>query len=181
MALLIAALLAFFCASAPFAHAQEAVPNPETPAPAATPPSTEIKAEIAPGEINPNEIGPIVFTYWERAALNDARNSRSPVRPARKDELKKSGDAEARPEPGTREITLGGISYVSSKDWIIWLNGKRVTPKAIPREVVELHVDKDYVQLKWFDDYTNQIFPVRIRPYQRFNIDKRVFMPGTAQ
>jgi hypothetical protein len=32
--------------------------------------------------------------------------------------------------------------------------------------------------MKWFDEYTNQVFPIRLRPHQRFNIDARMFLPG---
>lgn len=77
-----------------------------------------------------------------------------------------------------REIRLSGLIYKSKSDWIIWLNGKRITPKSLPTEVYDLKVYKNYIELEWFDGNTNQIFPIRLRPHQRFNLDARMFLPG---
>lgn len=152
----------------------------EAPA-AVTEPATTPPVEFV-GGINPNEIMPIVFSYWERAAVSDARNSRGLVRPPTEEELmrgiKTPNAQKVKPPPEEREIKLGGIVFVASNDWAIWLNGKRVTPEAIPSEVMDLKVYKEYVEMKWFDDYTNQIFPLRIRAHERFNIDTRIFLPG---
>ena len=150
-------------------------------APAVTEPAATPPVEFV-GGINPNEIMPIVFSYWERAAVNDARNSRGLVRPPTEAELmrdlKTPGAEKVKPPPEEREIRLGGIVFGDSGDWAIWLNGKRITPTAIPKEVMDLKVYKEYVEFKWFDDYTNQIFPLRIRAHERFNIDTRIFLPG---
>ncbi len=77
-----------------------------------------------------------------------------------------------------REIKLSGLLYKSKSDWIIWLNGKRITPKSLPTEVYDIKVYKNYIELEWFDGNTNQIFPIRLRPHQRFNLDARMFLPG---
>lgn len=131
-------------------------------------------------EINPVQLRSLVFTYWEHNAISDAKRSRGTnVRAPTASELQNAGEEEAlKPPPEEREITLGGIVYVSKGDWTIWLNGKRVTPTALPKEALYISVHKEYVELKWFDDWTNQIFPVRLRPHQRFNIDTRIFLPG---
>jgi hypothetical protein len=162
-----------------------ATEQPAVPAADTVAADTEAATPAAPktiyeGGIDPNEIMPIVFSYWERAAINDARNSRGLVRPPTEEELMRDlkNDQKVRPPPEEREISLGGIVYVSGGEWTIWLNGKRVTPAAIPSEVLDLKVYKEYVEMKWFDDYTNQIFPVRLRSHQRFNIDMRIFLPG---
>jgi hypothetical protein len=148
----------------------------------ATDPAVQTPATQYEGGINPNEIMPIVFSYWERAAVNDARNARGLVRPPTDEELmrgiKNPQGEKVKPPPEEREIKLGGIVFVANNDWTIWLNGKRVTPDAIPTEVMDLKVYKEYVEMKWFDDYTNQIFPLRIRAHERFNIDTRIFLPG---
>ncbi|PZO88028.1 MAG: hypothetical protein DI626_02655 [Micavibrio aeruginosavorus] len=77
-----------------------------------------------------------------------------------------------------REIKLSGLLYKSKSDWIIWLNGKQITPKSLPTEIYDIKVYKNYIELEWFDGNTNQIFPIRLRPHQRFNLDARMFLPG---
>ncbi len=119
----------------------------------------------------------LFFTYWQHKAILDAKNSEGSVRPPTQFELE-GQDNDVRPEPGERNIGLGGIVFSSDNDWTIWINGERVTPRAIPEEVLDLKVFKEYIEIKWLDDYTNQIFPLRLRPHQRFNMDSRIFLPG---
>jgi hypothetical protein len=143
-----------------------------------------VKPELLSGDIDPNTIQPIIFTYWEHAAIQDARNARGSVRPPTEEELmrdmKTSSLVDEKPKvmPTDREIRLGGIVYANGKDWSIWLNEKRVTPDAIPPEIMDLKVYKEYVEIKWFDEYTNRILPLRLRAHERFNIDTRIFLPG---
>lgn len=136
-------------------------------------------------DINPSAIPSLLFTYWEYNALQDAKRSRGVVRPPSDNELAAIGETPAaeqavkpKPPPEQRYLKLGGIVYVHNKDWTIWLNGKMVTPKALPPEAIDLVVKKEYIDIKWFDEYTNQVFPVRLRPHQRFNLDTRIFLPG---
>lgn len=153
-------------------------------APAETPAAQapEQAATVAVGEeaINPNDIPSVLFTYWERTAITDAKRAVGSTREVTQEEWQNIKDEPlgVKPPPEERDITLGGIVYVTTADWTIWLNGKRVTPKAIPREVTDLKVYKEYIEMKWYDDYTNQIFPLRMRAHQRFNIDTRIFLPG---
>ena len=153
-------------------------------APANTPVAEEAKAEADPTkpQFNPAEYDSMLFTHWEHIAITDARNARGPVRGVTDYELEQDQkfdrDPMEKPPPEERELRLGGIVYNGTKDWTIWLNEKRVTPDALPKEVLDLSVYKTYIELKWFDEYTNQIFPVRLRPHQRFNIDTRIFLPG---
>ena len=130
-----------------------------------------------------NQMPSILFTYWEHTAIKDAKRARGLVRPPTEEELARElrngpQDYNVKPPPEERDISLGGIVYVARGDWTIWLNGQRVTPTAIPEEVMDLKVFNEYVEFKWFDTYTNQIFPIRLRPHQRFNIDTRIFLPG---
>ena len=133
-------------------------------------------------QINPNSIPSVLFTHWEHAAILDAKRYGGETRGVTESELNRDLDNrqsdKPRPPPEKREIKLGGIVYVKANDWTIWLNNQRVTPNAIPPEVMDLKVHKEYIEMKWFDDYTNQIFPLRLRTHQRFNIDSRVFLPG---
>ncbi len=134
-------------------------------------------------KINPNRIPSLMFTFWEYSAIQDARSSvgsvRAPTDAELARDLNKAQREKVKPPPDEREIRLGGIVYVRGDDWTIWLNEQRVTPNAIPPEVLDLQVFKEYIEVKWFDDYTNQIFPIRLRAHQKFNIDSRIFLPGT--
>lgn len=126
---------------------------------------------------------PLVFTYWEYLAIQDALKTKGLTRAVAPEELKRDlknrdGTVKVKPPPEEREIRLSGIVYNGAKDWTIWLNEKRVTPSAIPSEIFDLKVYRDYIEFKWFDDYTERIFPIRLRPHQRFNIDTRIFLPG---
>lgn len=155
-------------------QAQDQAPQPQ---PAAQVVPTAPVAETIQ-TINPNTINPLVFTFWENSAIAEALAARN--KPGAKKRIPDTTQQEdkVKPPPEEREIKLGGILYVSGDDWIVWLNGKRVTPKALPKEVLDLKVHKQYVEIRWFDEYSNQIFPIRLRPHERFNIDSRVFIPG---
>lgn len=158
-------------------------------APQATAPATEhVNAQTqAPQEtpkptFNRADYNSLVFTHWEHVAIRDARNSRGSVRAPTDFEIeqanRRSDDPLEKPPPEEREIRLSGIVFNGAKDWTIWLNEERVTPEALPEEILDLKVFKSYIEVKWFDEYTNQIFPIRLRPHQRFNIDTRIFLPG---
>jgi len=148
------------------------------------PVSTATPKQRTKPEFNPDEYQSLVFTHWEHVAIQDARNSRGKTRSVSEAELmldlnKRDDKSEkVKPPPEEREIRLSGIVYHDSKDWTLWLNEQRVTPTAIPEEVMDLKVYKTYIEFRWFDDWTNQIFPIRLRPHQRFNIDSRIFLPG---
>lgn len=83
-------------------------------------------------------------------------------------------------EPGIRELRLGGILYTGNTNWIIWLNGMRVTPAALPEQVIDLKVKNEYIEIVWYDEYSELIFPIRLRPHERFNLDSRMYLPGIA-
>lgn len=182
LTLLISALL-LLIVSGPL-RAQETPPEP--------PSQNQLQAQEqkTPGQavvespFNSEEYASLLFTYWEHTAIDDARRSRGLVRAPTEDELmrdlKKREDniERVKPPPEEREIRLGGIVYRSKGDWTIWLNEERVTPDAIPSEVLDLRVFNEYIEIKWLDDYTNQIFPIRLRANTRFNIDTRIFLPG---
>ena len=134
---------------------------------------------VAP-EVNPSQIPSLFFTTGEHNLIADARKGLV-ARPATETEIAESEEQQEkgqRPPRGPRELALGGIVYASAGDWTIWLNGQKITPKRIPPEILDIRVNKDTVSLKWFDAYTNQIFPVKLKSHQRFNIDTRIFLPG---
>lgn len=84
------------------------------------------------------------------------------------------------PDPGIRELSLGGILYSNDSKWIIWLNGFRVTPKSLPEEVEKIKVSRSHIDMVWYDEYTNQVFPIRLRPHERFNLDEKLFLTGAG-
>ncbi len=157
-----------------------------TPAPVEAAPATEEIEEVTNSRplFDSVQYESLVFTHWEHVAIQDARRSRGLVRPPTDAELTrdlKSREDEierVKPPPEKREIRLSGIVYHGGADWTIWLNEQRVTPEAIPEEVMDLKVYKTYIEFKWFDEWSNQILPIRLRPHQRFNIDTRIFLPG---
>jgi hypothetical protein len=121
----------------------------------------------------------LFFTYWQHQSIIDAKNSHGKRRPPTEAELKAlEEDRPINYDPERRYVTLGGIVYKADGDWTIWLNGQRVTPDAVPKQVIDLRVFKDYIEVKWLDEYTNSIFPLRLRAHQRFNMDMRIFLPG---
>lgn len=127
----------------------------------------------------PEDVGTLVFTLWQHALLQDAKKMFRTRRPT-ESEIAAAADgsaAEVKPR-GIREIGLNGILYKGKDNWVVWLNGKRLAPDAIPKEVIDIKVHSTYIDLKWFDAYTNLIYPIRIRPHQRFNLDTRIFLPG---
>lgn len=151
---------------------------PPQPEPIAAPVSQPAGPVMENGEVTPDALGSLLFTYWEHKAIEDARNAIGQVKAPTEAELLQPDQPKPKPPPEERYVRLGGIVYRSAKDWTIWLNEERVTPDAVPPEVMDLRVYKGYIEVKWLDDYTNQILPIRLRPHQRFNIDTRLFLPG---
>ena len=123
-------------------------------------------------ETNPDEIPSLFFTPEALALLKDAITGLNPV------VGEKVGDGSEK-DPGIRELALGGIVFNAEEDWTIWLNGRRIQPNAIPGEVFDLNVTKEYIDIKWYDEYTNRIYPIRLRPNERFNLDSRLFLTGS--
>ncbi len=127
-----------------------------------------------------SSIPSLIFTAQQYALLREARvgfNTRSPTL----QELRDPGDPNDpnyRRTSLLREVVLGGIAYKSPDDWTIWLNNARVTPDAIPADAVDLKVFKDFIELRWHDVKTDQIYPIRLRPNQKFNLDVHMFLPG---
>lgn len=161
-----------------------AVPAPATSATttlASVPPADEEALPMTPIEKEINEqlayLRPTVnietmpslfFSIWEHDLVRDARRGLNT-----RDDSDDGVDI-SRP----RDISLGGIVYASSKDWTIWLNNVRISPTRMPSEVMDLKVYRTHIDIEWFDAQTNQIFPIRLRPHQRFNLDTRIFLPG---
>lgn len=120
----------------------------------------------------------LFFSRWEHDLIIDARlglNVRPPESPV--EDLSSPASIQAT-DSSIRELSLGGIVYHSANSWTFWLNGMRITPNGLPEQVMNLKVFKDYIEIEWLDTSTNQIYPIRLRPHQRFNLDSRIFLPG---
>jgi len=135
------------------------------------------RLEIVRPDINLNQIPSLLFTPSEQSLIAEAREGFL-ARPPTDFELRQAEDGNV--PRGPRELALGGIIYTSSSDWSIWMNGQKITPQRLLPEMLDIKVRKKYIKLKWFDAYTNQIFPIKLKPHQRFNIDTRIFLPGDS-
>ena len=81
--------------------------------------------------------------------------------------------------PPNRVINLSGVYYRSSKDWTVWMNGKKVTPKNLLPEIVDIKVDSSsHVRLRWYDNGLNKVIPVTLMPHQTYNITTGVTRSG---
>lgn len=137
------------------------------------------KATKLPQGMDVDRMPSLFFTHYQYQAISSAKGKRGVVRAPTQAELAAINNGEnLQLDPESRYIKLEGIVYKDRDDWTIWLNGKRVTPDAVPREVLDLVVYRDYIEVKWIDEQTNQIFPLRMKAHQRFNMDMRIFLPG---
>lgn len=89
-------------------------------------------------------------------------------------------EVEATKPTGARDIYLDGIIYRKEGDWIVWLNGQKLTPQNLPPQVKDIRVTKEAVELKWYDDFSQLIYPIRIRPNQAFNLDSRFYYSSSS-
>lgn len=123
--------------------------------------------------IDISTITSLLFTGPEHREVIIARRSAGNVRAP--ESSPKDGSV---PGEEDRYVHLQGIVYTSKEDWVIWLNGVRIAPDALPKEALSIEVYRNYIEIRWYDDFTNQIIPLRLRPLQKFNIDTRTFLPG---
>lgn len=80
--------------------------------------------------------------------------------------------------PPRRVISVSGIFLRAPGDWIVWLNGKKMTPRDLLPEVIDISVQRDRVHLKWFDIGLNNIISITLRPHQTYDIVTGVLLPG---
>lgn len=79
-----------------------------------------------------------------------------------------------------REIVLNGIVYNGPDQWIVWINNERVTPDDKFEQIVDMRVREAFVELRWYDGFSEKIFPIRLRSGQRFNLDTRSFASASG-
>lgn len=165
-------LLVFSCLSTGFvsnlAMAQEQPENENL--------QTEfIESEFPIQEFDPSMLSSVLLTYWEYSEIEEAKKLIGKIKTP---DTETDFSNDRKPAPEERYVHLQGILYSSKNDWIVWVNGKQIKPDALPVEALSMDVFKDYIEIRWYDDYTNQIFPLRLRPLQRFHMDTRMFLPG---
>ncbi len=134
------------------------------------------RAAEVDGLQKPTDNFSVFFTPRELALIENAREG-VVARLATDSELRDAQNEQSVPK-GPREINVGGILFLNPNDWTVWINNQKITPERIPPEITDISVGKDYIRLKWYDAYTNQIFPIKLKTYQRFNLDTRIFLPG---
>jgi hypothetical protein len=83
--------------------------------------------------------------------------------------------------PAVRRIALSGVIYKAADDWLIWINGQKVTPKVQMKEIVEIEVERELVHLKWFDIGLNGVIDITMRPNETYDIVTGVLLPGVMK
>jgi hypothetical protein len=81
--------------------------------------------------------------------------------------------------PERRVIRIAGVLWRSGSDWIVWMNGQKVTPKKLMKEIVDIQVENSsYVKLKWYDVGLNVVISITLRPHQTYDITTGILLPG---
>lgn len=141
----------------------------------------ELKAKYKNDIYVPPSIPSLMFTSSQQSLLREAGSGfKMSLLDETQDGTSASGSRRgtAVVPTGVRKLALGGIVFTTPDNWTIWLNQQRVTPSTLPPEAVDIRVYKEFIELKWFDSSTNQIYPVRLRPNQIFHLDGKIFVPG---
>ncbi len=155
--------------------AQESTPAPA--APAAEAPAAAPAVALTDVEKNAPFTGSFFFTRDQIADVKKAQAGRPPV-------TADNGDISGALEqliPPHRVISLSGVFYRSPKDWVVWVNGEKVTPKKLMPEIVDISVEKNSkVHLKWYDEGLKSTLSITMRPHQTYDIGAGVLLPGTG-
>jgi len=81
--------------------------------------------------------------------------------------------------PERRVIKISGVLYRGKNDWIVWMNGTKVTPGHLLPEILEIEVkNSSYVRLKWYDIGLNAVISITMRPHQIYDIGTGILLPG---
>lgn len=89
----------------------------------------------------------------------------------------KSKEEDTGPKP-PRILRLSGLLYKSPNDWVIWLNGNRLTPNRLLPEIIEISVESTKIHLKWFDYGINNVIFITLRPHQVYDMETGILLPG---
>lgn len=72
--------------------------------------------------------------------------------------------------PVDRKIWVSGIYYKNPRDWILWMNGYKLTPGYLLPEIRGIKVEQDRVHLEWYDIGKNGIINITMQPHQVYDI-----------
>jgi hypothetical protein len=147
------------------AYAQEAAPTAAaTPAPVAVPAQPD---PYAPFE------GSFFLSPLEIVSIRQAMNGRMT------DERMLRDDNGAQ-LPAHRVIRMSGVLYRAPGDWIVWMNGKKVTPNNLLPEIIDISVmNSSKVNLKWYDAGLRKVISITLRPQQVYDITTGILLPGS--
>ncbi|MFH1157884.1 MAG: hypothetical protein V1721_03240 [Pseudomonadota bacterium] len=82
--------------------------------------------------------------------------------------------------PAHRVIRVSGVIYRTAEDWIVWMNGQKVTPENLLPEIIDIEVrDSSKVDLKWYDIGLNRVISITLRPHQTYDIPTGILLPGS--
>jgi hypothetical protein len=152
------------------ASANPAAPAPATAAPA---PAATAAAATAADDIKKPFRGSFFLSPIEIAAIQQALAGRM-LAPQTLHADSKSNI------PQQRTISVAGVLYRNADDWIVWMNGQKITPSRLLPEIIDISVrDSSRVNLKWFDAGLNQVISVSLRPHQTYDITTGLLLPGT--
>ena len=80
--------------------------------------------------------------------------------------------------PMVRKITLSGVAFKNPKQWVVWINGQKISPGYLLKEIVDIQVEQDAVHLKWFDIGLNGVLNITLHPHETYDIVAGVLLPG---
>ncbi|MFN7113932.1 MAG: hypothetical protein ACK4PK_06185 [Alphaproteobacteria bacterium] len=174
------ALLALLFAQPALAQDTAAAPQPAAEGAATAQPDAVAEASVqaeqpvaAPETIKTPFRDSLLFSGAELSALREAaagRRSNEAFLDAEKTEL----------IPIDRKIRLSGIYYKDDSTWIVWLNGYKLHPRYLLKEIHRIEVKRDEVFLSWYDIGLNDVINIRMRPHQVYDIVTGILYNDTA-
>ena len=160
--------------SAPAAQTAQAVSPADAPKAAEQAPSPFTEGQDhSIGVATEGKPDSIFFTPNQLAAIMRAKEGflapREAIDPAN----------QGQPETvGPRVISLAGIVYVNARNWVVWINGERVTRKNIPQRLIGLTVRPHVAHLRWMDIPNQRIVNITLKPHQQYLLDSDTIIPA---
>lgn len=138
-------------------------------------PSTAPAPEETQKDINKPFARSLFYTKQDLVQISKALNGAAPIIDG---PIGGSGEV----IPQVRTITLTGVLYKGPGDWLIWLNGQKLNPRNLLREIYEIEVFKDSrVRLKWYDIGLDGVIDVTLRPHQKYDIVTGLLLPAPQE